>query len=247
MKKTKSIIITSGGTSEPIDEIRRITNVGRGTLGSKIADCIYEKSNDCNIIYIHSKGAVMPKNKNIKCIEITSCNDLQSAIFSTRNLCEVHGFIHSMAVSDYTIESAVKLSDIAKRAENGYYTDMNVDLRLYDNLINHTESKISSQINHLCLVLKQTPKIISNLRNLFPNAKIIGFKLLDNVEHNELIKVAYELLQKNKLDYVLANDFSDIKSGKHKGYLIDKNRHKTTCGSKDEIAKTIADAIILNN
>ena len=33
----KNILITSGGTSEPIDRIRSITNTSTGTLGSLIA------------------------------------------------------------------------------------------------------------------------------------------------------------------------------------------------------------------
>ena len=52
-----------GGTSEPIDTIRSITNKSTGKLGSLIADAFSEGKNVERIYYIHAKGAVMPKSE----------------------------------------------------------------------------------------------------------------------------------------------------------------------------------------
>ena len=45
----KKIIITAGGTTEPIDNVRKITNVSTGKLGSLICDNMLKKYEDCLI------------------------------------------------------------------------------------------------------------------------------------------------------------------------------------------------------
>ena len=56
----KNILITSGGTSEPIDRIRSITNTSTGTLGSLIAKAFSAADSTENIYYIHGKNAILP-------------------------------------------------------------------------------------------------------------------------------------------------------------------------------------------
>ena len=45
----KKIIITSGGTSERIDNVRKITNSSSGKLGMTIANHLLQKNNDIMI------------------------------------------------------------------------------------------------------------------------------------------------------------------------------------------------------
>ena len=62
----KNILITAGGTAEPIDNIRDITNKGTGKLGSLIADEFASREDAGNIYYVHGRGAVLPQNDRIK-------------------------------------------------------------------------------------------------------------------------------------------------------------------------------------
>ena len=63
------ILITSGGTKIPIDRVRSITNMSRGTFGSKIADAFYDKVNDAvedvSITFFMAKGSKMPSRQDI--------------------------------------------------------------------------------------------------------------------------------------------------------------------------------------
>jgi hypothetical protein len=68
-----------------------------------------------------------------------------------------------------------------------------------------------------------TPKIIANLREWFPGAKLIGCKLLDSVSKEELFHVAAKLCEKNNMDYILANDLADLRNGMPARYLVTKN------------------------
>ena len=52
----KKIIITAGGTSEKIDNVRKITNSSTGKLGMTIANYLLKENNDLLIYYICSKN-----------------------------------------------------------------------------------------------------------------------------------------------------------------------------------------------
>ena len=54
MNKKINVVITSGGTSEPIDNVRKITNSSSGKLGCTIAEEILKLDNLDKIYYICS-------------------------------------------------------------------------------------------------------------------------------------------------------------------------------------------------
>ena len=87
------IIVTAGGTSEPIDEIRAITNKSTGSLGSKIAAEFATRDEVERIYYVHGKNAITPVDPIIelhpikwtydlldKMAELTSDNDIDIII-----------------------------------------------------------------------------------------------------------------------------------------------------------------------
>lgn len=108
-----------------------------------------------------------------------------------------------------------------------------------------TVSKISSNTEHLVLVLKKTPKIISYLREWQPKAKIIGFKLLVDVPKESLLAVAKNSLINNKTDFIFANDLTEIHGETHHGYLLSKDGTVEEAQSKSEIAALITEKIRL--
>ena len=62
-----NIIITSGGTSESIDKVRKITNMSTGKLGAKIADAISSKFYNSEIFFLSDVNLALPEiKKNIK-------------------------------------------------------------------------------------------------------------------------------------------------------------------------------------
>ncbi|MCI8777675.1 MAG: hypothetical protein HFI87_00770 [Bacilli bacterium] len=69
--------------------------------------------------------------------------------------------------------------------------------------------------------------------------ELIGFKLLDGVSEEELIKVATKLREKNNAEYIIANDLSKIGDGKHIAYFVGENGVEYRTETKDEIAKTL--------
>ena len=236
-----NIVITAGGLSEHIDKVRKITNSSTGKLGMIIANTFLDESNIDNIYYICPKGTLRPNSELVNIIEVEGAHDAKQKIEDILKNNKIHFFIHSMAVSDYTIDYVTCINYL----ENVFKSNNNHSIKeIFDRVIRFNDSKISSDLNDLILVLKPTPKIISIIKDISPATTLVGFKLLDNVEENELIKVAKELRDKNKCDYVVANDLSNIRLGNHKAFIIDKNNNQEVAYGKENIAKKLVKKLI---
>lgn len=72
------ILITSGGTSEKIDDVRAITNHSSGKLGKAIAESFAK--DDVTIDMITTRHAVKPEGKMIHHHLIDSTADLEKAL-----------------------------------------------------------------------------------------------------------------------------------------------------------------------
>ena len=59
-ERSMNIIVTAGGTSEPIDNVRRIANTGTGRLGSLVADELAEADWTGHIFYVCAKDSNRP-------------------------------------------------------------------------------------------------------------------------------------------------------------------------------------------
>lgn len=248
-------IITAGATSEAIDTVRSITNHATGTLGCKIAQKLYEKEKDwiTKIYYICESSAVKP---DLPCVETRLVHGTAETAETIQDLLtsrQITAMVHSMAVSDYAVHAAVdfeRLADVLeKKLQKGSQpVGQAVRSIFYESLSEvasfSRQEKMSSDVEHLLLVLQKTPKIIGMVKKLSPKTKLVGFKLLDHVPQEKLIDTAYALLLRNNCDFVLANDLQSIQAGKHTGYLIEPGRIVTIAEGKDSIAELIADKLL---
>ena len=223
----KKYVITSGGISEKIDNVRKITNSSSGKLGMTIANHLLESKSDITIYYVCSKNALRPSNKRVKIIEVVGTLDLKDKVESLLRNEKIDYFIHTMAVADYMVDYVTTLDKMKKSFLNN--SDMEVI----------KDTKISSYENNLVLVLKPTPKIISLIKKESPLTYLVGFKLLDGVSKKELVEVATRLRDKNKCDLVVANDLEDIRNKEHKAYIIDKEDKVVEASDKEDIAKKL--------
>lgn len=211
-----NIIVTSGGTEEKIDEVRKITNNATGKLGSIICEKILENK-DAKVFYVCSKTAIRPKeNINLEVIETEGVFGLKDAIENLLRNYEIDFFIHTMAVSDYMVEAV---------ESNGKILD--------------TSKKISSSEENLIIRLKKAPKVISCIKEISPSTKLIGFKLLNQVSEEELLRVSTNLLEKNKCELVIGNDSKSFVNGRHEAIFVTKEGIIDKAETKEEIANKL--------
>lgn len=230
----KKFIITAGGTSERIDNVRKITNSSSGKLGMLIADCLLKERNDILIYYVCSKNSLRPSDDRVHVLEVEGTLDLKNTLEDLLLSNEINYFIHSMAVSDYMTDFVTNLSNIKESITKS----SNID-EAFENIEAIKRNKISSYEDNLVVVLKPTPKIISIIKNLSPSTYLVGFKLLDGVSKLELINTAKKLRDKNRCDLVVANDLSSIRNGEHIAYIIDNDNNVEEAHGKIKIAEYI--------
>lgn len=249
------IIITSGGTSEKIDQVRKITNMSTGQLGIEIVKQLYQEH---EIYFITSEHCLKPKEtENLKVIISNSTEEVSETLEILLKNLSIDFVIHTMAISDYTVDYVLNTEEMIKDLTN-LLKDNNDKL---EELLKHyfnkpistinNDSKISSSNENMLLGLKKTQKIINRIKEWSPKTKLIGFKLLSGVSKEELIHVANVLKRSTKADYVIANDLSDIRNGEHIAYLVSDEKIETPISeevfgykyskmvSKEEIANCI--------
>lgn len=253
-----NILITAGGTTEQIDRVRRISNAASGRLASAVAHEFVRQGGGRieRIFYVCERSAAVPA---LDCLELVTTHGTEgvgSALTRILTSEKIDAVIHSMAVSDYTVESMTTAEDlgdyIARRlwqreepfADETALADFVSDcIRGNDRLLDRS-NKLSSSLSHPLLALRPTPKLISRIKALQPETILVGFKLLDGVPRQELMDVSHALLQKNACDFVLANDLSEISGERHVGYLLSSDGHYVRCGTKQEIAETIVKNVL---
>lgn len=241
-----NVIITAGGTSESIDGVRVLTNTATGKLASLIAKELLEE--DVTVHYIHSKPAVLPdfpvKNTKLKLYEITDVMSLKDTVEDLLHNLKIDIFIHSMAVSDFTLDHAISVEDLAVKLAGLSFSGSEEDKKeeILQVLRGHEagiQRKLSSD-RDVCFLMKRTPKIISIIKNISPETFLIGFKLLNSGSADELVRAAKKQIEINKCDYVLANQLKNITPHKHEALLIDKSGIiQENFSTKSDIAKGI--------
>jgi len=103
------------------------------------------------------------------------------------------------------------------------------------------DTKINSYEPHLTVKLTLTTKLISNLRNWFPDAYLIGCKLLENVTHEHLWEVAQKLCIKNHMDVILANDLAELRHGQLVRYFCNEKGFTGVSLTQSEMMPYAAD------
>ena len=233
----KNILITAGPTNEYIDEVMKITNMSTGRLGIELTKNYLNEGANVTLIATRSvfrsglfERYQLSENDKLKSIPIETTEDMYNALESeSKNRYDL--VIHSSAVSDYKPEFSFRMEDLAKEIEQNIKEGKITYEELLEILTNpnckvNDETKISSYEPHLTVKLTLTTKLISHLREWYPNALLVGFKLLENVEKEYLMEVARKLCMKNRMDYIIANDLHDLRQGQHLSFLVNEEGYQ---------------------
>ncbi len=228
-------IITSGPMDTKIDNVRTMLNSSTGKLGSLFAD---NCSGFYEVIYIHTSGANLPKNKNIKTIKIDTPKEL---LYHIKNEIEDDTIIiHLMAIRDFDFKGSVNLSKLLEKINNGLIKDEDELLLKIEESLDF-ESKLSSKKDQL-LYMKKDIKVIDEIKKINNNVFLVGFKLLSSVTNEELLCVQKDLLKRTSCDVVVGNIKEEINSNQHKAQILYKDE-VISVNNKEEIVKEVLSII----
>ncbi|OFZ21249.1 MAG: hypothetical protein A2X94_07255 [Bdellovibrionales bacterium GWB1_55_8] len=184
------VLITSGATQEPIDQVRFITNFSTGSTGALIADHFRSKGHQ--VVYLRGIGASSPPSSpEIEEIEYTDFSDLDSKIRTVLRSGQIHAVIHAAAVSDYSVAS-VEFDGQPR--------------------VPRVLQKIESRAGDVVLRLKRNFKILARLKSYSPEKlRVVGFKLTNTSNAAERRLAIQAVAKPSEVDYVVHNDYSDIR------------------------------------
>jgi phosphopantothenoylcysteine decarboxylase/phosphopantothenate--cysteine ligase len=177
------VLVTSGGTAEPIDGVRVLTNLSTGGTGAGIAAHLSRRRHEVTLL--RARHAARP---DAPCREKTfgSFAELEAAL--TRLLGEesFDAVIHAAAVSDFGIESVEVNGEVQPRVD----------------------SKLDSRSSPL-LRLKSLPKLVDRLRQLSAAPlRVVAFKLTTGAKAAEAQAEVRGLLAHSGADFVVHNDLA---------------------------------------
>ena len=259
----KKILITAGPTNEYIDEVMKITNMSTGRLGIELTNELSSRGYEVTLVCTRSVTYnslyfkySLENNPLVKTVKIETTEQMLQAL--TAEALEGNTYdlvVHAAAVGDYKPEFTFKMEDMASEISEMLYEEFNGELPVSEQIVTNKilevltrpyckvddNTKISSYEPNLTVKLGLTPKLISHLKAWFPEAILVGFKLLENVTKDHIIDIATKLCNKNNMNYIIANDLHDLRQGKHISYLCNKDGY---CNVDFHSPQDIANKII---
>jgi phosphopantothenoylcysteine decarboxylase/phosphopantothenate--cysteine ligase len=177
-------LITAGPTYEPLDEVRRLINFSSGRLGSELANHLVSRGHRVTLLLGHQatwRGECQAQET----INFSTTADLRRRLqgFAGRS---VEAVFHAAAVSDFAF------GKVWRRLASGDLEEI-------------AAGKISSRAGPLLAELVSTPKIISELRDWFPEAWLAGWKYEVDGNQADAIAEAEKQIAASRTDACIAN------------------------------------------
>ena len=158
------VLITSGGTRVPIDDVRYIGNMSTGRYGAELARVAYKAGLDVTLF--HAKDSVTP--------------------FLSYNYSDEY---HEKVYKDYN--EYKRVVDLAEDTQPDIIISA---AAVSDYIVDKTEGKISSDGEELIIRLKKAKKILPEFKKVCPNALVVGFKLLVSPKSAEIKTAVQKVL-----------------------------------------------------
>lgn len=204
------ILITGGGSEEPIDTVRYITNFSTGKTSCFLAEKFAEAGNDVTLLT--AEKAVHPAKDapKLKTVFYRTFSDLSANL---KNLCASQAFdavIHAAAVSDYSVSSII------------------VDGKEF---LPEQIAKVPSGLE-LTVKMKKNPKLVDSIKGWAKesgkSAVLVAFKLTSKASMEErrvAVEKVFSSNQDSSLapDYVVSNDLSEITPDAHPCRIFSKD------------------------
>lgn len=214
MSAKLSALITAGGTREPIDDVRVLTNLSTGRFGAAIANALAERGVAVTLLgsqeLLRSRTAIDPA---VKRVPFASFHDLARVLAETIAADPPDLLFMAAAVSDYA----------PVRAEGKIRSDAEeLTLRLVRN------PKLLTRLREQCGA----------------DTFLVGFKLLSGVSREELVSVARAQVAKANLDLSVANDLATFTETEHPVVLVGRDEAVDVVGPRAQVAAGIVEHVL---
>jgi phosphopantothenoylcysteine decarboxylase/phosphopantothenate--cysteine ligase len=221
MEKVPKVLVTAGGTEEPIDSVRVLSNLSSGKTGAFLAD--FFSSRGAEVTLLRSLRAVSPTHPRIRQQSFQSVAELEELLKKECAMGRYDCVVHLAAVSDFSVELPANAQETGSQKIS---SDSPVELRLVP-----------------------TPKLLPNIKGWAPADHpplVVGFKLTDRLDDTKS-NPALALYQTHGVDAVVHNARESINAEGElhpcRLYLPDEEIRLTQ--TKDELAAALWELALL--
>jgi len=204
------VLVTSGPTRAYFDRIRYIANTSTGALGARIVEAV--ASAGFPVTHLYGIDSERPNVDRPGSIESIEAVTVDDVISTVRTVCG-RGDVGAV-VHAMAVLDYVPERRLDEKKKSG---DVFWDIRLV-----------------------RSPKVIEILRDLLPEAFIVGFKLEAGCDDDVLVDRATSLLERHGLGAVVANTLERVSPGRHEALIVGPDR-RILC--RPETKESIAEAI----
>jgi phosphopantothenoylcysteine decarboxylase/phosphopantothenate--cysteine ligase len=210
------ILVTLGGTEEPLDGVRYLSNRSTGSTGRAIAAHFADLG--ASLTMLHA--------------ERVPVGDLPATTAAYRTFDELADLLQRHLAGDY-FDAVIHLAAVSDyRLES-----IEVDGRT---LAPGSRGKIGSD-HELLLRLAPNPKLIDSLRTWSqnPQLRVVGFKLTDSEDLAEREAAARSLLDRGVAELVVLNDIGEIRDDRHPAVIYSETGVVSRTSDKNELAAAL--------
>jgi phosphopantothenoylcysteine decarboxylase/phosphopantothenate--cysteine ligase len=175
-------VVTAGPTYEPLDEVRRLTNLSTGQLGTELANYLTDAGHEVTLL-LGEHATFRGPCRAQRVEEFSTTSDLAQRLEGSAG---AEAIFHAAAVSDF------KFGKVWVRSEGDTLTELN-------------SGKLSTRQGTLLAELVPTSKIISQLREWFPTAKLVGWKFEVEGDQGRVLESARGQIAECRTDACVAN------------------------------------------
>lgn len=177
-------IVTAGPTFEPLDSVRRLTNLSTGRLGTELAGFLSGRGHDVSL-FIGQQATYCGERRARYVQTFTTTVNLRDGLEALASP-DVGAVFHAAAVSDFSF------GRVWCQPPQGPPKDV-------------SSGKFSTREGTLLAELVPTPKIISQLRLWFPKARLLGWKFEVEGERASVLRLAEQQIAESQTDGCVAN------------------------------------------
>ena len=239
--KGKRVVVTSGGTISPIDDVRHIGNFSSGEFPARIAEsCLLSGA---ETIYLHAKGARLPF---LKGLSISPSRPLYKELARMLPLRGLFKYFERNGLLRFVeIATVPEYADALKNILGSEPIDIVfLGMAVSDYGFARAPGKISSSAEELTLTLTRNMKVIKQVKDWTKDPVFqIGFKLLSGAPVEDLINTAYLSLIENHSNLILANDLAEIRKGERAAYLVTPEKGAIKFGPGGDMAGEIVNFV----
>lgn len=214
----RRVLVTAGGTEEPVDGVRTLTNFSTGRTGALLAEHL--RASGCEVTLLRSPRAA-PAPTGVRSESFVTFADLRAALERLLGGESFDAIVHAAAVSDYSVAGVRVNGQPLAPGAGKIGTEQDVAIQLVPN-----------------------PKLVDHLRawSCNPTLRVVAFKLTRGADAAGAQAAVEKLFAHSRADAVVHNDLDavDPQSGRFPATLWRAGGPGESLESREALAHAIA-------